>query len=103
MRWKIKRFSNDELRQHFVDVTAPQADFLGLKVPDPELRWDEATQHYTVRAIDWTEFQNVLKGNGPCNGQRLEARRRAYEEGQWVREAALAYAEKQRQRASQAA
>jgi ring-1,2-phenylacetyl-CoA epoxidase subunit PaaA len=84
-------------------VTIPQAEFLGLKVPDPDLRWDEATQHYRFGAIDWSEFQNVLKGNGPCNRERLDARRRAYEDGQWVREAAIAYADKQRQRASQAA
>jgi ring-1,2-phenylacetyl-CoA epoxidase subunit PaaA len=103
MRWKIKRFSNDELRQHFVDVTVPQAEFLGLKVPDPELKFDEATQHYQFGAIDWNEFQNVLKGNGPCNKERLDTRRRAWEEGQWVREAAVAHATKQKRRASQAA
>jgi ring-1,2-phenylacetyl-CoA epoxidase subunit PaaA len=104
MRWKIKRFTNDELRQHFVDVTVPQAQFLGLTVPDPALKWDEASGHFSFGAIDWAEFQNVLKGNGPCNRERLEARRRAHEEGQWVREAAMAHAEKQRARAaSQAA
>ncbi len=103
MRWKIKRFSNDELRQHFVDVTVPQAEFLGLKVPDPALRWDEASQHYEFGAIDWSEFNNVLKGNGPCNRERLDARRRAWDEGQWVREAAVAHAEKQKQRAARAA
>jgi ring-1,2-phenylacetyl-CoA epoxidase subunit PaaA len=103
MRWKIKRFTNDELRQHFVDVTVPQAEFLGLKVPDPDLRWDEAGGHYRYGEIDWSEFQRVLKGNGPCNRERLEARRRAYEEGQWVREAALAYAAKQQARADEAA
>ena len=102
MRWKIKRFTNDELRQHFVDVTVPQAEFLGLKVPDPELRFDEATQHYQTGPIDWSEFQRVLKGHGPCNRERLEARKRAYEEGAWVREAAMAYAEKQRTRANAA-
>src|SRR5262247_4119551 len=74
MRWKIKRFTNDELRQKFVDITVPQADFLGLRIPDPELRFDEATQHYHFGAIDGTEFQNVLKGNGPCNRERMEAR-----------------------------
>ncbi len=102
MRWKIKRFTNDELRQHFVDVTAPQAEFLGLTLPDPELRWDETTHHYHFGAIDWTEFQNVLKGNGPCNRERIEARQRAQDEGRWVREAAIAYAEKQRARADAA-
>jgi ring-1,2-phenylacetyl-CoA epoxidase subunit PaaA len=94
MRWKIKRFSNDELRQHFVDVTVPQADYLGLKVPDPKLRWDAATGHYRFGEIDWSEFHSVLKGEGPCNRERLTARRRAHEEGRWVREAALAYARK---------
>jgi ring-1,2-phenylacetyl-CoA epoxidase subunit PaaA len=103
MRWKIKRFTNDELRQKFVDITAPQAEFLGLKIPDPDLRWDEAAQHYHFGAIDWSEFHAVLKGNGPCNRERLEARRHAHEEGAWVREAAAAYAEKQRTRAAQAA
>jgi ring-1,2-phenylacetyl-CoA epoxidase subunit PaaA len=94
MRWKIKRFSNDELRQKFVDLTVPQADFLGLRMPDPDLKWDEETQHYRFGAIDWNEFQQVLKGNGQCNRDRLAARRRAHEEGRWVREAAIAYAEK---------
>jgi ring-1,2-phenylacetyl-CoA epoxidase subunit PaaA len=103
VRWKIKRFTNDELRQKFVDVTVPQAEFLGLRVPDPELAWDEAAQHYRFGPIDWSEFKAVLKGNGPCNRERLEARRRAHEEGRWVREAALAHAEKERQRATRAA
>ncbi len=94
MRWKIKRFSNDELRQKFVDFTVPQAEFLGLKVPDPELRWDAAAEHYRFGPIDWTEFNEVLKGHGPCNRERLEARRRAHAEGAWVREAALAHAAK---------
>ena len=102
-RWKIKRFTNDELRQKFVDFTVPQADFLGLKIPDPKLRWDEASQHYRCGEIDWTEFKNVLKGHGPCNQERLAARRRAYEEGQWVREAALAHAAKQKLRTGRAA
>jgi ring-1,2-phenylacetyl-CoA epoxidase subunit PaaA len=100
MRWKIKRFSNDELRQHFIDVTAPQADFLKLTVPDRELRWDEDSQHYRYGAIDWSEFHRVIKGHGPCNRERLEARRRAHEEGAWVREAASAYATKERARAA---
>jgi ring-1,2-phenylacetyl-CoA epoxidase subunit PaaA len=102
MQWKIKRFTNDELRQHFVDVTAPQAEFLGLQIPDRELRFDEATQHYRFGDIDWTEFQNVLKGNGPCTRERMEARQRAQDEGRWVREAATAHAEKQRTRADAA-
>ena len=104
MRWKIKRFTNDELRQKFVDMTVPQAEFLGLKVPDPAIAWDAATGHYRFGEIDWSEFQQVLKGHGPCNKERLDARRRAHEEGRWVREAASAHAEKQRRRAaSQAA
>jgi ring-1,2-phenylacetyl-CoA epoxidase subunit PaaA len=103
MRWKIKRFTNDELRQKFVDITAPQADYLGLRIPDPALVWDEATQHYRFGEIDWNEFHAVLKGNGPCNRERLEARRKAHEDGRWVREAAAAHAEKQRARAQRAA
>ena len=98
MRWKIKRFTNDELRQKFIDITVPQAEFLGLKVPDSELEWDVANQHYRFGPIDWSEFEAVLKGNGPCNRERLQARQRAWEEGGWVREAALAHAEKQRGR-----
>jgi ring-1,2-phenylacetyl-CoA epoxidase subunit PaaA len=93
-RWKIKRFSNDELRQKFIDVTAPQAQFLGLTIPDPALRWDEASGHYASGAIDWSEFHAVLKGHGPCNRERLEARRAAHAAGAWVREAAAAHARK---------
>jgi len=103
MRWKIKRFTNDELRQRFVDFTIPQADFLGLTVPDSDLKWNEATEHYDFGVIDWNEFQQVLKGNGPCNRERLAARKKAHEDGRWVREAALAYAEKQHARAKQQA
>jgi ring-1,2-phenylacetyl-CoA epoxidase subunit PaaA len=94
MRWKIKRFSNDELRQKFIDITVPQAQFLGLTIPDPELRWDAAAQHFVSGPIDWNEFQAVLKGNGPCNRERLEARRAAHAAGGWVREAAAAHAVK---------
>ena len=97
VRWKIKRFTNDELRQKFVDFTVPQAQFLGLEVPDPQLSFDESSGHWRTGAIDWAEFKQVLQGNGPCNRQRLEARRKAHEEGRWVRDAALAHAEKQRQ------
>jgi ring-1,2-phenylacetyl-CoA epoxidase subunit PaaA len=103
MRWKIKRFSNDELRQKFIDVSVPQAEFLGLTIPDPELKWDEASQHYRFGAIDWSEFQQVLKGNGPCNRERLETRRRAHEQGQWVRDAAMAHAQKKQAGAANAA
>jgi ring-1,2-phenylacetyl-CoA epoxidase subunit PaaA len=101
MRWKIKRFSNDELRQKFIDITVPQAHFLGLTIPDAQLHWDEATQHYEIGPIDWSEFHAVLKGNGPCNRERLEARRAAHVQGQWVRDAAAAHADKQRARAGE--
>ncbi len=94
MRWKIKRFTNDELRQKFVDVTVEQARFLGLTVPDPALKWNEERGHYDYGAIDWTEFWNVVKGNGPCNRERLDMRRKAWEDGAWVREAALAHSQK---------
>jgi ring-1,2-phenylacetyl-CoA epoxidase subunit PaaA len=97
-RWRIKRFSNDELRQKFVDAMVPQAQFLGLSIPDKDLRYNEATQHWEFGTIDWDEFKRVLAGDGPCNSQRLETRRRAHEEGAWVREAALAHAEKRRAR-----
>ncbi len=92
MAWGIKRFSNDELRQRFVDATVPQAEHLGLQIPDPQLHRDG--EHYRTGEIDWTEFQEVMRGNGPCNRQRLAARVRAHEDGAWVREAAAAYAEK---------
>ena len=94
MAWKIKRFTNDELRQKFIDVTVPQAEFLGLKVPDDKLEFDEATGHYKHGEIDWQEFMDVLAGNGPCNQQRMDKRRKAHDDGAWVREAARAYAEK---------
>ena len=92
MRWKIKRFSNDELRQRFVDMTKPQADLLGLTIPDPDLKWNEEKQGYDFGEIDWEEFWQVVKGNGPCNEERVEARRKAWDDGQWVREAAMAHA-----------
>jgi ring-1,2-phenylacetyl-CoA epoxidase subunit PaaA len=98
MAWKIKRFSNDELRQKFVDVTAPQAEFLGLTVPDPALRRDETTGHYAFGEPDWSEFAAVLAGNGPCNAQRLAHRRRAHADGDWVRAAAEAHAAKRQSR-----
>jgi ring-1,2-phenylacetyl-CoA epoxidase subunit PaaA len=94
MAWKIKRFSNDELRQKFIDVTVPQADFLGLKVPDEACVFDDKTGHYTHGDIDWQEFIDVISGNGPCNEQRLANRRKAHDDGDWVREAARAYAGK---------
>lgn len=98
MRWKIKRFSNDELRQRFVDMVAEQIKVLGLEHPDPDLRWNAERGHYDFGKINWEEFWDVVKGNGPCNRERLETRRKAWEEGAWVREAAVAYAEKKRQR-----
>ncbi|WP_375458141.1 1,2-phenylacetyl-CoA epoxidase subunit PaaA [uncultured Enterovirga sp.] len=97
-RWKIKRFSNDELRQKFVDATVPQAAYLGLTMPDPELQLDEETGSYRYGAIDWSELKRVIAGDGPCNRERLAARRKAHREGEWVREAAAAYVEKRRTR-----
>lgn len=94
MRWKIKHFSNDELRQRFVDMTVPQAEILGLTIPDPDLKWNEERGHYDFGTINWDEFYQVISGNGPCNKQRIDARRKAHEEGAWVREAAVAHAEK---------
>ena len=94
MAWKIKRHSNDELRQKFVDNTVPQLEALGMTAPDNDLCWDEATGHYRFGEIDWSEFYQVLKGQGICNYERLSAKRRAWEEGSWVREAAIVHAEK---------
>lgn len=98
MRWKIKRHTNDELRQMFVDATVPQAELIGLTVPDKDLKWNEETGHYDFGEIDWNEFWEVVKGNGPCNKDRVDTRRKAKEEGAWVREAANAYAEKRQKR-----
>lgn len=98
MKWKIKRKSNDELRQQFVDQTVPQAEILGLTIPDPDLKWNEERGHYDFGEIDWEEFWNVVKGNGICNRERLRARVKAHEDGAWVREAAMAYANKQKQK-----
>lgn len=98
MRWKIKRFTNDELRQRFVDMMVPQAEFLGLTVPDKDLKWNEAKNGYDFGDVDWEEFWNVVKGNGPCNKDRLQTRVKAHQEGAWVREAALAHAHKRAQR-----
>ncbi|MET3356158.1 UNVERIFIED_ORG: ring-1,2-phenylacetyl-CoA epoxidase subunit PaaA [Xanthobacter viscosus] len=94
MRWKIKRFSNDELRQKFVDATVPQAHFIGLTLPDPDLSFDAAAGHWRYGTIDWEEFKQVIAGNGPCNRDRMATRRKAHEDGAWVREAARAFAEK---------
>ncbi|MDL9980181.1 1,2-phenylacetyl-CoA epoxidase subunit A [Microbacterium sp. ASV49] len=95
MAWKIKRFSNDELRQRFIGMLVPQAAILGVTLPDPELRWDEDGQRWHTSEIDWTEFHEVLAGRGPMNAVRLQNRRDAHEEGAWVREAAAEYARKQ--------
>jgi ring-1,2-phenylacetyl-CoA epoxidase subunit PaaA len=94
MLWKIKRMSNDELRQKFVDMCAEQVKVLGMQLPDPALQWNEVRGHYDFGEINWTEFWNVVKGHGPCNKQRLAARRKAWEDGTWVREAAAAHARK---------
>ncbi|HEX5524637.1 MAG TPA: 1,2-phenylacetyl-CoA epoxidase subunit PaaA [Pedococcus sp.] len=101
MAWGIKRFSNDDLRQKFVDMMVPQAQRLGLELPDPQLRWNEERGHWDFGPIDWDEFWRVLKGDGPCNAERLAQRRAAHEEGAWVREAANAYAAKHAAREGQ--
>lgn len=98
MKWKIKRFTNDELRQKFVDICAEQVKILGFTLPDEDLKWNEERGHYEFGTIDWTEFNNVIRGNGPCNKQRLDARRNAWDNGAWVREAAMAHAEKRKNR-----
>ncbi len=95
MKWKLKRKSNDELRQQFVNQTVPQAKILGISIPDPDLKWNEEKQSYDFGKIDWDEFWQVVKGHGPCNKERMTARVGAWNEGTWVRDAALAYAEKQ--------
>ena len=98
MAWRIKRHSNDDLRQKFVDMTVPQSQVLGLQIPDPELRYDDTSRHWSFGEIDWTEFHAVVQGNGPCNRQRLQHRRAAHAEGAWVRDAAAAYAAKHARR-----
>ena len=103
MKWGIKRISNDDLRQKFIDATVPQAELLGLRIPDPDLKWNAERGHYDHGPIDWSEFWRVVNGDGPCNRERLETRRRAHANGAWVREAALAHARKRAQRARQAA
>ena len=101
MRWGIKRVSNDDLRQKFVDATVPQAKVLGITLPDPDLKWNEARGHHDYGAIDWDEFWATVNGNGPCNKERLATRVKAHNDGQWVRDAAMAYARKQQQRLQQ--
>jgi ring-1,2-phenylacetyl-CoA epoxidase subunit PaaA len=94
MAWGIKRHTNDELRQRFVDMTVPQADKLGVTLPDPALRWNDERGHYDYGEVDWTEFGTVLRGAGPCNAQRIAHRRAAHDDGEWVRVAAKAHAAK---------
>jgi len=98
MRWGIKRISNDDLRQKFIDATVPQAKVLGVTLPDPDLKWNEERQHYDYGAIDWDEFWATVNGSGPCNKERLGTRVKAHKDGQWVRDAAMAHARKQQQR-----
>jgi len=93
VKWKIKRQSNDELRQLFIDRTVKQADFIGLNIPDPDLKWNKQTKHYEFGKINWDEFWEVVNGNGFCNKERIDNHINAHKEGKWVREAALAYAE----------
>jgi ring-1,2-phenylacetyl-CoA epoxidase subunit PaaA len=96
MKWKIKRMTNDELRQKFVDMCAEQVKVLGMTLPDEKLKWNSKTKRYDWGEINWDEFWNVVKGNGPCNKQRLDARKKAWENGAWVREAASAHAQKRK-------
>jgi ring-1,2-phenylacetyl-CoA epoxidase subunit PaaA len=103
MAWKIKTLSNDELRQKFIDQTVPQIEFLGLEMPDPELKWNEKRGHYDYGAIDWEDFYKVIKGQGPCNAERLAARNQAWDEGAWFREAMSAHAAKRSSSSSQKA
>jgi ring-1,2-phenylacetyl-CoA epoxidase subunit PaaA len=103
MRWGIKRISNDDLRQKFVDATVPQAELLGVTLPDPALKWNAEREHYDFGAIDWAEFWRVVNGHGPCNKERLATRVKAWEEGAWVREAALAHAAKKQSDVKEAA
>jgi ring-1,2-phenylacetyl-CoA epoxidase subunit PaaA len=99
MAWKIKRESNDTLRQRFIDRTVAQAELIGLTIPDPDLKWNAETGHYDFGEINWDEFFNVIKGNGPCNRERVKARAEAHKNGQWVRDAAAAYSEKKKNKA----
>jgi ring-1,2-phenylacetyl-CoA epoxidase subunit PaaA len=103
MKWKIKRHSNDVLRQRFVDATVPQAEFLGLTIPDPDLTWNEERGSYDFGAINWDEFWAVIKDGGQCGKDRIRTRKAAHKEGEWVRAAASAYAHKQKTRSEQAA
>lgn len=103
MKWKVKRFTNDDLRQRFIDICAEQVTILGMQLPDPALRWNEQRKHYDFGPIDWEEFREVVNGNGPCNKERINARIKAHEEGEWVREAAVTYASKRKKAEGKAA
>jgi ring-1,2-phenylacetyl-CoA epoxidase subunit PaaA len=103
MAWRIKRVSNDDLRQRFIDMAVKQADYLDIAIPDADLKWNQESGHYDIGEMPWDEFWNVVKGNGPCNRQRLEHRNKAHDDGAWVREAAVEHARKQRQRNEQQA
>ena len=103
LRWKVKRKTNDELRQRFVNLTVPQAQAIGLTLPDPDLTFNGETKNWDFGEIDWAEFFEVIKGNGPCNRERLEARNKAHDDGQWVRDAATAHAAKRAAKATEAA
>ena len=100
LKWGVKKKTNDELRQRFIDLTIPQAEAIGLTIPDPELRYDAESKHWVIGPIDWEEFYQVISGNGPCNRERLAARQKAHDDGSWVREAAAAYAAKQAARSA---
>jgi len=100
MAWKVKRHTNDELRQRFVDMSVPQAEALGVTLPDADLRWNDERGHYDFGEIDWAEFKEILRGNGPCNAERIANRKRAHDDGAWVREAAAAHARKQQKEAA---
>jgi len=102
-QWKIKRMSNDDLRQKFVDMIAEQVKVLGMTIPDKDLKWNEERKHFDFGEINWDEFWNVVKGNGPCNKERLQARKKAWDDGAWVRDAATAYAEKRRSKENERA
>ena len=103
IRWRVKRHTNDQLRQEFIDMTVPQAEYLGLTIPDPDLKWNEEKGIYDFGAIDWEEFWHVVKGNGPCNKDRIRTRKAAKDNGEWVREAANAYAQKKKERKNKVA
>ena len=96
LKWKVKRFTNDELRQRFIDICAEQVKVLGMKIPDDKLKWNEERGHFDFGEINWDEFWQVVNGNGPCNKERLAARVKAHEEGEWVREAAVEFAKRQK-------